>query len=104
MRHNSNIGTLFSLAEVDIDDLVFTKINAVLDRQDDNPWTCTMTSLRSAINRIASRHQRSVLPGSPSALRVTVNRIANRLRNRGVGVRFGRITDHARTRYVRFTR
>lgn len=87
----------------DVDELVFTKINTVLSGQSGSRWTGTMTNLMTAINRVASKRQRTYLPGSPGALRVVINRIANRLRNRGIGVRFGRTTDHARTRYVRFT-
>lgn|SRR5574337_1071904 len=88
---------------MNVDELVFTKVNTVLGNQSGSNWTGTMTNLMSALNRVSSKRQREILPGSPGALRVVMNRIANRLRNRGVGVRFGRTTDHARTRFVRFT-
>lgn len=65
-------------------------------------WTGTMTELRTSLNRVLTRSQRNKLPGSPGALRMVVNKVANRLRNRGIGVRFGRTTDHARTRFVKF--
>lgn len=89
--------------ETNIDEIVLAKINTVVENQSGSRWTGTMTNLMSAINRVSSKRQRTILPGSPSALRVVINRVANRLRNRGIGVRFGRTTDHARTRYVRFT-
>lgn len=89
--------------ESNIDEIVLSKIYTVVESQSGSKWTGTMTNLMSAINRVSSKRQREILPGSPSALRVVINRVANRLRNRGIGVRFGRTTDHARTRYVRFT-
>ena len=89
--------------ETNIEEIVFSKINSIMEVQSGSTWTGTMTNLMSAINRVASKRQRTILPGSPSALRVVINRVANRLRNRGIGVRFGRTTDHARTRYVKFT-
>jgi hypothetical protein len=97
------LGTVWSSGQIDSDELIFTKINTVLSGQSGSNWTGTMSKLMTAIRKVSSKQQRDQLPGSPSALRVVINRIANRLRNRGVGVRFGRTTDHARTRYVRFT-
>lgn len=89
--------------ETNIDEIVLAKVSTVVENQSGSRWTGTMTNLMTAINRVSSRRQREILPGSPGALRVVINRIANRLRNRGIGVRFGRTTDHARTRFVRFT-
>ena len=86
--------------EVNVDEIVFTKVNSIMNRQSESNWTGTMTNLRTALNKVSSRRQRDVLPGSPSALRVVINRVVNRLRNGGIGVRFGRT---ARTRYVRFS-
>lgn len=97
-----NLGSVWPEA-TDIDELIFTKINTVLESQSGSKWIGTMTNLTTALNRVSSRRQRTILPGSPGALRVVINRIANRLRNRGIGVKFGRTTDHARTRFVRFT-
>ena len=88
----------------DINELVFRGIISVMEGQSGSTWTGTMTNLTTALNRVMSRRQRTLLPGSPGALRVVINRVVNRLRNRGIGVRFNRTTDHARTRYVRFTR
>jgi len=68
------------------------------------PWTGTMTELNSALVSVLGRRAAASLPGSPSALRVVLNRVVRRLRSNGVSVRFGRTTDHARTRYVSFTR
>jgi len=89
--------------EIDVSELVLTKINTIVSHQSGSRWTGTMTNLMTALNRVSSRRQREILPGSPGALRVVINKVANRLRNRGIGVRFHRTTDHARTRYVRFT-
>ena len=67
-------------------------------------WSGTMTELGSELDRTFNRSKgmRSRLPGSPSALRVVINRIANRLRSRGISVRFKRSSDHTRTRFVTF--
>ncbi len=90
--------------ETNVDEIVLSKIDTIVKNQSGSRWTGTMTNLTTALNRVLSRKQRTLLPGSPGALRVVINRVVNRLRNRGIGVRFGRTTDHARTRYVRFTR
>jgi hypothetical protein len=89
--------------ETNIDEIVLSKVNTIVENQSGSRWTGTMTNLMTALNRVSSKRQREILPGSPSALRVVINRVANRLRNRGIGVKFSRTTDHARTRYVRFT-
>lgn len=83
------------------DEIVFTKVMTIVD-QSGSVWTGTMSNLRTALNRVSSRNQRDILPASPAALRLVVNRITNRLRNKGIGVRFSRSTDHKRTRLVRF--
>jgi hypothetical protein len=83
-------------------EVIFRGVTSVIE-QSGGIWKGTMTNLTTALNRVLSQRQRTLLPGSPGALRVVINRIANRLRNRGIGVRFGRTTDHTRTRYVRFT-
>jgi hypothetical protein len=87
----------------EIDEVMIRGIVSMMETQSGSRWTGTMTNLTTAVNRVLSRRQRTLLPGSPGALRVVINRVVNRLRNRGIGVRFGRTTDHARTRYVRFT-
>ena len=87
----------------DIEDIVFRGVTSIMEGQSGSRWTGTMTNLMTALNRVSSKRQREILPGSPSALRVVINRVTNRLRNRGIGVRFGRTTDHTRTRYVRFS-
>jgi hypothetical protein len=88
----------------DINEIIFRGVISIVEGQSGSVWTGTMTNLTTALNRVLSRKQRTLLPGSPGALRVVINRVVNRLRNRGIGVRFGRTTDHARTRYVKFTR
>jgi hypothetical protein len=87
----------------DVNEIVFRGVVSIMKVQSGSRWNGTMTNLTTALNRVLSRRQRTLLPGSPSALRVVVNKVTNRLRNRGIGVRFGRTTDHTRTRYVRFT-
>jgi hypothetical protein len=98
------LGTAWSSdGEIDVNELVFTKMNMFMGNQAGSNWTGTMSKLLTVLNKISSKNQRETLPGSPGALRIVINRIANRLRNRGIGVRFARTTDHARTRYVKFT-
>lgn len=87
---------------ISLDDIVLNGIIRVIERRDTSMWTGTMTGLRSALVRVLSEKQSDMLPGSPGALRVAVNRVVNRLRSRGISVRFARTTDHVRTRYVRF--
>jgi len=84
------------------EEIVLRGIVSVMERQTATVWTGTMTNLTTALNRVLSKHQRTFLPNSPSALRLVINRVVNRLRSRGIGVRFGRTTDHTRTRFVRF--
>lgn len=83
-----------------VNDMVVRGINTIVERNGN--WIGTMTDLTTALNRVLSQRQRTLLPGSPGALRTVLNEVANRLRSRGIGVRFGRTTDHSRTRYVRF--
>lgn len=82
--------------------IVFRGISSVM--QSNEVWAGTMTKLTNALHRVLSQKQRNLLPKSPSALRLVVNRVVNRLRNQGIGVKFGRTTDHSRTRFVRFSR
>lgn len=86
-----------------VEEIVLRGVISMMERNE-TVWIGTMTNLTSALNRVLSRRQRDLLPNSPSALRVVINRVVNRLRNRGIGVKFGRSTDHSRTRYVRFAR
>ena len=88
-----------------VESVVFNGVMSVVSGvRKGRSWTGTMTDLQSALVSQLSRKESSVLPGSPSALRVVLNRVVNRLRNRSVSVKFGRTTDHTRTRYVRFAR
>lgn len=86
-----------------VEEIVLRGIISIMERNM-SVWTGTMTNLTTALNRVLSQRQRTRLPNSPSALRVVINRVVNRLRSRGIGVRFGRTTDHSRTRFVRFAR
>lgn len=83
------------------EDLVLNGVLKVLD--DTDLYVGTMTELKSVLSRKVGKKTSKMLPGSPGALRVTLNRVVNRLRSRGVGVKFGRTTDRTRTRYVKFT-
>jgi len=83
-----------------VDDVVLQGVMKVVS-SDGSSWRGTMTELNSNLNKVLKTNS---LPGSPSALRVVLNRITNRLRSRGVSIRFGRTTDRMRTRFVRFVR
>jgi hypothetical protein len=85
-----------------VEQVVLRGILSILADESVDNWTGTMTNLMTRLNRVLSRHQRTLIPVSPSALRMVVNRVTNRLRSRGISVRFGRSPDHSRTRFVRF--
>lgn len=84
-----------------VNEVVFNGVMKVVNKAG---WTGTMTKLTTALNKVLSKGQKVLLPRSPGALRVVLNRIVNRLRNRKVSVKFARTPDHARTRYVKFSR
>lgn len=85
------------------DELVFRGIKTIVRTK--RSWLGTMTNLIAAIHEVKlNAEEKRVMPKSPSALRVVVNRVVNRLRSRGISVKFGRTTDHTRTRFVRFAR
>lgn len=86
---------------VDMNDMIINGVLSVVSKSDDNSWMGTMTELNSLL--IKTLGKRTALPGSPSSLRVTLNRVVNRLRVRGITVRFGRTPDHSRTRFVEFS-
>ena len=83
--------------EINIDDVVLTGVLKILDKN--NQYFGTMTDL--SLDLIKSLGKTAVLPRSPSALRIVLNRVVNRLRSRGVSVKFGRTNDHNRTRFVK---
>ena len=104
MAYKSKIVTRRNATVNEVDNIIYRGIYAVVNAESNGGlWKGTMSELMTALNRVSSKRQRTLLPGSPSALRMVINRVANRIRNRGIGVRFGRTTDHARTRFVRFT-
>jgi hypothetical protein len=84
------------------DEVVINGIVSLLKKE--RNWIGTMTDLTRSIRSFSSHQERTMLPGSPSALRVVVNRVVNCLRIRGVSVRFNRTTDKMRTRQVKFSR
>lgn len=103
MASNSKTIARRNTASNNVNDVVFRSISSIVERQSqEGAWLGTMTDLRTALNRVLSKKQRTILPASPGALRVVINRVVNRLRNRGIGVKFGRTSDHSRTRFVRF--
>jgi uncharacterized protein len=102
MASNSKVSSRKSAAINNVDDVVFRGIATVVDQEVESAWVGTMSNLTSALNRVLSKKQRTTLPRSPGALRIVINRVVNRLRNRGIGVKFGRTSDHMRTRFVRF--
>jgi len=88
-----------------VDNIVYNGVVSVVRSvKKGSAWTGTMTDLNSALVSVLGRKSSNVLPGSPSALRVVLNRVVSRLRNNKVSVKFGRTTDHSRTRYVKFSR
>lgn len=104
MALNSKTSGRRNTGTTNVEDVIFRGISSIVERHNVSIWTGTMTELTTALNRVLSKKQRTLLPGSPGALRVVINRVVNRLRNRGIGVRFGRTSDHARTRFVKFAR
>ncbi len=102
MTYNSNVNNQRNSDVSDVNEVVFNGINSFIETQSKGPWVGTMTELKTVLKKVLPKKERAVLPGSPGALRVVVDRVVRRLRNRGIGVRFGRTTDHSRTRFVRF--
>lgn len=88
----------------DINEVVFSAVSSVVKKHKVSTWVGTMTDLSAAISKVISKKQKTLLPGSPSALRVALNRVVRRLRSKGIAVKFGRTTDHNRTRFVKFAR
>jgi hypothetical protein len=88
---------------VNVNDVVLDGILTVIGKNH-NAWSGTMTNLQVSLVKVLNKKNSAVLPGSPGALRTVVNRIVNRLRTRGVSVKFARTSDHTRTRFVRFSR
>jgi hypothetical protein len=91
-KNNKNV------RENKVEDAILTGVLTILDKN--RIWTGTMTALNKEL--VKNLGKKTALPRSPSALRIVLNRVVNRLRNRGVSIKFGRTTDHMRTRYVKF--
>jgi hypothetical protein len=92
-RKNTNQIVKFNMNDTILDGILF-----MLD--DNKVWVGTMTDLKSNLTKVLGKKRD--LPRSPSALRIVLNNVVNRLRVRGVSVRFSRTKDHTRTRYVKF--
>jgi len=86
-----------------VDQLVLNGALEVISKSAKMNCSGTMTELNSAFVKVIGKKRSAILPGSPGALRMVLNRVVNRLRNRSISVRFARTTDHARTRFVRFS-
>jgi|ERR1700722_2931199 len=86
--------------DTDVLETIRTRILTLVDRQDSGIWVGTMTDLRSAIGFSRSK---ASFGTNPSVLRRVVNTVASSLRKQGVSVKFGRTTDHMRTRFVAFS-
>lgn len=85
----------------EVETTVKERIISLLNRREEG-WSGTMTDLNRAITSGRKTIPEN-WPSSPSVLRRVVNRVVPRLRRLGVSVRFGRTTDHMRTRYVEFS-
>lgn len=83
------------------DDQLLSSILGVISKN--NSWAGTMTDLRLDLVKFLGKRNSVIVPGSPGALRVVINRILNKLRVRGVSVKFTRAPDRTRTRFVRFS-
>jgi hypothetical protein len=105
MASNSKKVVRRTTTETNVENVVYNGVVSVVKSvRKGNAWTGTMTDLNSALITVLGRKNSNILPGSPSALRVVLNRVISRLRNNKVSVKFGRTTDHSRTRYVKFSR
>jgi len=85
-----------------VSDSILAGVLALLNRRTSGEWVGTMSELDNSLVRVLGKKIPENWPRSPSALRVALNKAVNRLRVRKVTVRFGRTSDHMRTRYVKF--
>lgn len=90
-----------TMTDVSVDDVV---VNGIMESVNSikNAPNMTMTQLGNVIRKNVASSYKNILPGSPSALRVVINRVTNRLRSRGISIKFIRSSDSNRTRYVTF--
>lgn len=96
-RTSRKSSTTTTTRSVNVDRSVVQGIKAqvieLLGSRKNGQWIGTMTELGSTIDTSIQ---------SPSYLRRVLNVAVPAIRNAGVSVKFGRTTDHSRTRYVRF--
>jgi hypothetical protein len=95
--------TSSNTTDISNDEVVLNGVLSMASSNKEQLWTGTMTQLNDTLVKVVGKKDSKMLPRSPSALRVVLNRIVNRLRSRKIGVKFGRTTDHSRTRFVKFT-
>jgi len=87
-----------------VSDAIVSGVISVVKDHSDSEWVGTMTALNAAlVKEMGRKNVPATWPGSPSALRVAINKVVNRIRNKGVSVRFVRTPDHMRTRLVVFS-
>lgn len=85
---------------VDSNNLVLEGVLTLLKNNNEHKWTGTMTELGDSLYLVLDKRKTLALPKSPSYLRVTMNKLVNRLRARGIVIKFGRTPDSHRTRFV----
>lgn len=85
---------------IDSGDLVLEGVLTLLKNNNSQGWTGTMTELGDSLYSVLDKRKTLALPKSPSTLRVTMNKLVNRLRSRGIVIKFGRTPDSHRTRFV----
>lgn len=90
----------YNQSNSDINNIIFNGILNIIEKND-NTWSGTMTQLNEKLSKVIGKSNSSLLPGSPSALRIALNKVVNRIRNRGVSVRFNRT---AQARFVKFSK
>jgi len=87
----------------EVNNIVFNSIIEVVNNHPEQVWMGTMTQLQNAVRKISNKTNQQQLPKSPISLRLVINQIINRIRNRGVSVKFTRATDSKRTRFIKLT-
>jgi hypothetical protein len=86
-----------------VEDVVLEGVLAVVDSHDESVWEGSMSDLRESLVSSLPRNLASEVPQSPNGLRVQLNKVVNRLRARGVGVKFSGDFPRTHRRLVTFT-
>jgi hypothetical protein len=90
----------YNQEEMTVNQVENTLVNGVVSvvSRRTTPWVGTITELNNVLVKKFGTVEN--WPRSASALRVSLNKVVNRIRNKGVSIRFMRSTDHNRTRLV----